>query len=161
MPQRPSFRDIVCTAIDFLALGETCPAFAELEGYRSHAPTLRKQIQDYNGAVDALGTDYVVPRERLAFEDLHAETIVVTLSRCLETVRDAVNSGILEGRGVFSDPSMHPGIFIEGLHQLIRKEYTGIGRAFSTGNKMEKYQIPGTATQVTPASSARRPPAPR
>jgi hypothetical protein len=81
MDHKPSVRNVICTAQDYLTFVENCPPFNNAPGVAANADQLRQQITDYNTEVHAgKGRN----PGQAAFEDKHAKALMTALKTSLQ-----------------------------------------------------------------------------
>jgi len=80
MDFKPSLRNVICTAQEYLTLVENCPPFAGYKNVSANADEIRRQITAYNAEVhEGKGRN----PGQLAFEDFYAKGLM----QCLNTSR--------------------------------------------------------------------------
>ncbi len=93
MDHKPSVRNVISTAQEYLTFVENCPPYNNAPGVAANADQIRKQITDYNAEVHAgKGRN----PGQLAFEDKHAKALMATLKTSLQLVSAASTNPTLK-----------------------------------------------------------------
>ena len=93
MDHKPSLRNVICTAQEYLTFVENCPPFAGAPGVEQNAAQLRQQITAYNAEVhEGKGRN----PGQLAFEDKHAKLLMQSLNTSRQLVGAASQNASLK-----------------------------------------------------------------
>jgi hypothetical protein len=135
MKHKPSLRNVIVTAQEFLTLVENCPPIAGYKNASENAETLRYQIGAYNSEVQA-GKGF--PPDQAVFEDRHARQLVQTLVQSAQLAREASQHPVL-GRYVVDGGGsewnrINPRKLFNDLSSVLNAEKEGAGRSHSAGH---------------------------
>jgi hypothetical protein len=130
MDYKPSLRNVISTAQEYLTFVENCPPFAAAPGVFANADLIRKQITDYNAEVHAgKGKN----PGQLAFEDRHAKLLMQSLNQSRQmtynaTMNPALKDLVVDGGGSEWN-RVNPLKLTNHLRDLSAAEAKGVSRS--------------------------------
>jgi hypothetical protein len=128
---KPSVRNVICTAQEYLTFAENCPQFNAASGVAANAQTLRDQITAYN-------TDIQQGRgqapTQAAFEDKHSKALVQLLRTSAQLVQSAsvnpqLKDFVVEDGGGSEWNRVNPLKLSNHLKDLLAAEIKGVSRS--------------------------------
>jgi hypothetical protein len=133
MDYKPSLRNIIATAQEYLTFVENCPPFGAVTGVTQNADLIRQQINAYNNEVAAgkgKGSG------QLPFEDKYAKQLMqaLTSSRAMvysASVNPNLKNYVVDGGGSEWN-RVNPVKLSNQLRDLVSAESRGVSRAAST-----------------------------
>lgn len=133
MPQKPSLRNIIASAQDYLTFVETCGPYAQQPIVAKNADEIRANIESYNlGVEGGLGRGMAQAK----FEDDQAKKMMASLGVARLEIQKAtthpeMKNFVADGGGSEWN-RQNPLKLYNGLRDLGRAELEGVGRAAST-----------------------------
>ena len=141
MDHKPSLRNVICTAQEYLTFVENCPPYSAAAGVAQNAAQLRKQIGDYNTEVhNGKGRN----PGQMAFEDKHAKLLMESLGESRKLIFAASQNPSLKNYVVDGGGSEWNRVnplkltnYLNGLCQAEAKPVTRAPSAYHNDGPME------------------------
>lgn len=151
VPQKPSIRNIISSAQEYLTMVEGCPPYGQQPVVAQNAVQLKDAINAYNTGIDGgMGRGM----GQMTFEDTHSKNIMGALMTARVEIRKASQNEGLKNFVVDGGGSewnrVNPLKLANMLDDLIKAEATGMGRAHSTyhGQGSMKYKSEGNGGKL-------------
>jgi hypothetical protein len=86
MDHKPSLRNVICSAQEYLTFVENCLPYEAAPGVQTNAAQLRQEIREYNREVQ---TGMGKGQSQAAFEDRHAKALMLALKTSRQLITAA------------------------------------------------------------------------
>lgn len=147
MTQKPSIRNIIATANEYLTLVESGHPFAEMNGVGENVAQLTAIMESYNNGAGAAGN---TGPKQAAFEDAHAKRLMEIFTTTKKLLNDArvqpdMKKFVVDGGGSEWNRVNLEKIY-NAISPMVNSENVGMGRAASVGHNWGslKYPIGGS-----------------